>query len=400
MNAPCGPQRFTLPDLGEGLEDATIVAWHVAVGDHITVNAPLCTVETAKAEVEIPCPFEGDVALLAARVGDVVPVGELLAEVTAPGHDSSHDTEPATASEESPGGDSSTESGTDEGTGSVLVGYGTGPTTTGTTRTRRPAPPRTGGRRGAGAEAAGLAQNPRPEAPEVVPVTGVRARIARHLTDAHRDVPTAVAVRTIDCTAALALRDAAVAEARRRELPDVVTPFAVMAWAAVGAVRHVPMLNASFDAADAVIRVYPEVHLGIATSTERGLVVPVVRSAQRRGLLDLAAEIHRLASAARSGSLPPGELIGSTITLSNFGALGLDAGIPMLNPPEAAILGFGAVRDRAVVVGEDLVARPTVEVSCVFDHRAADGEEAAALLRHLGRLLEEPQTAWLDVPHG
>src|SRR5205823_2615574 len=137
---------------------------------------------------------------------------------------------------------------------------------------------------------------------------------------------------------------------------------------AVQALRSAPLLNASFVAAGPEIHVHRDVHLGIGTATDRGLVVTVVRDAQVRGVLDLSTELARLADGARGGTLAPADLRGSTFTVSNFGALGLDGGIPVINHPEAAILGVGSIRLRPHVVDGEVVARPTASLTLAFDH--------------------------------
>jgi 2-oxoisovalerate dehydrogenase E2 component (dihydrolipoyl transacylase) len=138
------------------------------------------------------------------------------------------------------------------------------------------------------------------------------------------------------------------------------------------------------------------VHLGIGTATERGLLVTVVRDAEQRSTLDLAVEMGRLAVAAREGTITPADLVGSTVTVSNFGALGLDEGIPVINHPEAAILGVGSIKPRPYVVDGAVVARPTATITLAFDHRVADGADAGRLLGTLRDLVERPELALLD----
>jgi 2-oxoisovalerate dehydrogenase E2 component (dihydrolipoyl transacylase) len=190
--------------------------------------------------------------------------------------------------------------------------------------------------------------------------------------------------------------------AERRGDPPSVTPFAVMCWLLARALRTAPALNATFvDAEDtasgaAEIHLHPSVHLGIGTATDRGLVVPVARDADRRSWYDLASDIARLAAGARDGTLAPTELVGSTFTVSNFGALGLDDGIPVINHPEAAILGIGAIRLRPHVIDGAVVARPTAWLTLAFDHRVADGADAGRLLTAVRELFEAPELALLD----
>jgi pyruvate dehydrogenase E2 component (dihydrolipoamide acetyltransferase) len=161
----------------------------------------------------------------------------------------------------------------------------------------------------------------------------------------------------------------------------------------VRALREHPTLNATFDDAAKEIRRHAAVHLGIGTATDRGLLVTVVRDAHTLGVAALSTEMRRLSEAARGGSITPAELVGSTFTVSNFGALGLDDGVPVINHPEAAIIGIGAVRERPHVVDGQLVVRHTANVTLAFDHRVADGGEAAVLLTTVRDLIEAPELA-------
>jgi pyruvate dehydrogenase E2 component (dihydrolipoamide acetyltransferase) len=142
--------------------------------------------------------------------------------------------------------------------------------------------------------------------------------------------------------------------------------------------------------------VHSAVHLGIGVAAPRGLLVPVVKDAQDKSTRELAAAVARLVEESRAGTVKPAELQGSTFTVSNFGALGLDEGVPVINYPEAAILGIGSLKPRAVVVDGAVVARPTMTVTCAFDHRIADGAQVAAFLGELQRLIETPELALLD----
>src|SRR5262249_18432567 len=179
---------------------------------------------------------------------------------------------------------------------------------------------------------------------------------------------------------------------------DVLTPFALILRLVTSALADTPILNATYEVGDdgPAIRVHGAIHLGIGIDTDRGLLVAVVRDAQARSTLELAAEVRRLGDGARAGTLAPAELVGSTFTVSNFGALGLDHGYPVINHPEAAILGIGTVRPRAIVTGGEVVARPTVHLTCSFDHRVADGSAAGAFLGRLRSLIEAPEQLLLD----
>lgn len=384
--------EFLLADLGEGLEDATLVRWLVDVGDTVALNDVLCVVETAKAEVEVPSPFAGVVTELGGDEGDTILVGELLASI-------------------------------DDGTGDgrpepTLVGYGHDRATDRSRRAHRarPAASAVGLRRAAeagrvlakppvrrlalqlGVDLAELAPGTGPggiitrtdveraasldgRRSKVEQVRGVRARIANRMTEARALIPDASCSVVADCTRLL--------EARR----PGVTPFAMIAHHVVGALRATPVLNASYDEKGPSIHVHRDIHLGIAAATDRGLLVPVVRDAGARDLDDLADELERLSAEARAGTIDPHDLQGSTFTISNFGALGLDQGIPIINYPEAAILGVGSIRPRPHVVDGEVVARPTTTLTLVFDHRVCDGVDPARFLTDLRARIEAPPGA-------
>ncbi|MEW5810217.1 MAG: dihydrolipoamide acetyltransferase family protein [Actinomycetota bacterium] len=364
---------FLVPDLGEGLEEATITSWAVAVGDEVTLNQTLCTVETNKAEVEIPSPYAGRVAELGGAAGETLPVGSLLARI-----------ETRTA---------------------VLVGYGTDATMDGSRRRARTKPPvrklaadlgvDLGGVGGSGpggfvtrddvlAAASG----------DDAPVTGVRLAMARRMALSRSEIPDAHASVDVDGTALLALRERCAGSGAAS-----VTPFVLVLRMTVLALSRHAELNATWlDTVDGPrIHHHPAIRLGVAVAAPRGLLVPVVADAQNTTTRALGDEVARLVTAAREGTLTPGELQGSTFTVSNFGALGLDDGVPVINHPEAAILGVGSLKSRAVVVDGEVVARPTMRLTCAFDHRVADGAQVGAFLSELRSLIETPATALLDL---
>jgi 2-oxoisovalerate dehydrogenase E2 component (dihydrolipoyl transacylase) len=218
------------------------------------------------------------------------------------------------------------------------------------------------------------------------PVTGVRARVAEHLTTAWREIPAASCWVDVDATALLALRDELAAD-----LPDVrITPLAIVLRCCAVALRRVPALNASFDAEAGALVHHGAVHLGVATQTDRGLVVPVLRDTAARSIPDLARGLAELAALARANELAPTELRGSTFTVSNVGAFGVDGGGPIINHPEAGILGMGRIVERPWVVDGRLAVRPVVTLSLTFDHRVCDGAEGAGFLRTVADLVERP----------
>ncbi|MGE0215421.1 dihydrolipoamide acetyltransferase family protein [Mycolicibacterium sp.] len=396
-------REFLVPDLGEGLEDATITSWQVDVGDVVELNQTLCTVETNKAEVEIPSPYAGRITELGGAAGQTLPVGAVLARIETTAETAAEDTGRGPAEDTGPA-----PAGTDASRKAVLVGYGTDDAMDGSRRRPRAKPPvrklaadlhvdltRVGGSGPDGIvtrdDVLAAAGGTPPAADGTV--TGVRLEMARRMALSRREIPDAHASVEIDGTALLALRDRLAASA------GSITPFVLLLRLLVVALQRHPVLNATWvDTIDGPrVHVHPTVHLGVATAAPRGLLVPVVTDAQLRTTRALADEVDRLVTAARDGRLTPGELHGSTFTVSNFGALGLDDGVPVINHPEAAILGVGALRPRPVVADGAVVARPTMRLTCAFDHRVADGAQVAAFLGELRSLLEAPELALLDL---
>jgi len=343
---------FAMPDLGEGLEEGEIVAWLVSEGDTVELNQPLVEVETAKATVEIPSPHAGTVTSLHGTVGDQVPVGAPL--VTFDG----------TA------GDAATTAGDTATTAGDAAA-----------RPARATPPvrKLAKELGvdlsevAGSGAAGRitaddvrasAQGSARAAPDVSHVgaaSSSRATIAANLSR-QAAIPQVTTFRTVDCSAL---------EALRAELG--VSPLPVVVAALCRTVADHPALIAWWR--DDGVEARTEVHVGIAADTDRGLVVPVVRDAGTLGIGALRAEIARLAEAARASSLTPGELTGATVAVSNTGSYGSEAGTPILSPGTSVTLAIGVIAPRALVVDDQVVARPASTLSCTFDHRVLDGAD-------------------------
>ncbi|MDT5193863.1 MAG: hypothetical protein QOF88_794 [Mycobacterium sp.] len=375
-------QEFLVPDLGEGLEDATITGWQVAVGDVVELNQVLCTVETNKAEVEIPSPYAGRVVELGGAEGETLAVGSTLVRIAT-----------SDAVVRKP----------------VLVGYGTDDAMDGSRRRPRAKPPVRKLAAELNVDMASVAPGSGPggivtrddvlaatdvSRPDDAPVSGVRLEMARRMALSRREIPDAHASVQVDCSALLRLR-----VGLRDASAEPITPFVLTLRLLTIALHHHPMLNSTWmDTVDGPrIHVHPTVHLGIGVAAPRGLLVPVVPDASAKTTRELAAAVTRLVADARAGTLKPTDLQGSTFTVSNFGALGLDDGVPVINHPEAAILGMGSLKPRAVVVDGAVVARPTITLTCAFDHRVADGAQAAAFLCELRDLVEGPELALLDL---
>lgn len=352
-------REFVLPDLGEGLEEAEIAAWLVEEGAPVALNQPLVEVETAKATVEIPSPFAGIVARLHAAAGDTVKVGAPLVTFDVEDSEAGGSSTPL-RSVPAPAATPAVRKLAKELGVDLPAVAGTG---TGGRVTREDV------------EAAGSVPGERDV--EIVPVGLVRRAVADNLTRAVRDVPHVTTFRAVDCSHLEAFR----AELRVSPLPVVIRALAEI-------VQNHPMLNASFHAASGAIHIHHHCHVGVATDTTRGLVVPVVRGVGDLGIAGVAAEILRLVEAARAGTITPAEMAGGTITVSNTGSYGSEFGTPIINPPQGAILALGVIEPRALVVDDQVVARPACTLSLSFDHRLLDGATAGRALSELVDLLE------------
>lgn len=413
---------FRLPDLGEGLEEAEVVTWRVVEGDSVELNQVLVEVNTAKALVEIPAPWEGVVARLHAEEGAVVKVGDPLVSIRVGDAPEDASDAPKSAQEAGPALE-------DEGRPrrrAVLVGYGVEEdevpqasvrapqTAEGENRARGdpvPASPPVrrlakelgvelasvsgtgpGGRvtREDVTKAAGTVRDQETmaaveRATERIPIRGTRRLIAEKMTRSVREIPHVTTFLTVDATWLMAFREELSAGAGER-----VSPLPIVVRSLVEVCREHPKLNASFDAKESTLVLYRDCHVGIATDTERGLLVTVVRDAGAMGIAEIGREIDRLSEAARTGTVRPQEVSGGTITVTNVGTFGAEFGTPIINHPEAAILALGVIEPSALVVEDRVEARPAVTLSLSFDHRVLDGAEAGRALRRLGSILESP----------
>ncbi|MFB8395790.1 dihydrolipoamide acetyltransferase family protein [Streptomyces yangpuensis] len=433
--------EFKLPDLGEGLTEAEIVRWLVAVGDVVAIDQPVVEVETAKAMVEVPCPYGGVVTARFGEEGEELPVGAPLITV-AVGVQSAP--EAGTAAEDEA-----------EGSGNAprpLIGYGSDHSRPARRRRVRPvtaavsapvaapapapvavapvapaAPAAPAGPvpvisplvrklakdggvdlralRGSGPEglilradveaalAALTAPAPAPAAApaavaaqgERIPLKGLRGAVAEKLSRSRREIPDATCWVDADATELMAARAAMNAVGGPK-----ISVLALLARICTAALAKYPELNSTVDLAAKEIVRLPSVHLGFAAQTERGLVVPVVRDAQSRNPESLSAEFARLTELARAGKLAPADLTGGTFTLNNYGVFGVDGSTPIINHPEAAMLGVGRIIDKPWVHQGQLAVRKVVQLSLTFDHRVCDGGTAGGFLRHVADCVESP----------
>jgi pyruvate dehydrogenase E2 component (dihydrolipoamide acetyltransferase) len=348
------PYEFRLPDLGEGLTEGEIGRWLVREGEHVAEDAPLVEIQTDKTTVEIPSPASGTVASILVAEGEVVPVGTVLVVIG--------DGVPARA-----------EVRNVRATPRVrAIAREHGVDLAALTPT---------GRNGEVTEedvrrALGPGDEPAAPAERRVPLRGVRRQISEHLTLAHREVPAVTFVEECDFTALADVRG------ERTYLPYVLQAVARM-------LPEFPELNARLDGDEVVL--LERYDLGLAVQTDQGLVVPVVRGADRLSLDELAAECRRLSEGARVGRLRPDELRDSTFTVTSAGKLGGLFVTPLVNHPEVAILGLHRIASRAVVRHGGIHVREIGNISITFDHRVVDGARAAEFaLAVIGRL-ESPE---------
>jgi 2-oxoisovalerate dehydrogenase E2 component (dihydrolipoyl transacylase) len=492
-------KEFRLPDVGEGLTEADILRWYVQPGDKVTVNQNIVEIETAKAAVELPCPYDGVVAALLVPEGETVDVGTPIIAVAVgegavngagapagPGAAGAPGAPEPVVTPPVPRGPTSTdlvpppprsagsagiapdeEAG--DGHASVLVGYGVKPsatsrrrrkTTAMVTRTAAAAPAATSATSGTvppalvtarpaagpadapdtaadGPAAAVLAKPPvrklakdlgvdlsllagtgpggsitrddvqsagggqEPAATvtaaspagaaareERIAIRGVRKHTAEAMVGSAFTAPHVTEFLQVDVTETMN------AVARLRDLPEFaqarVSPLLLVARALLVAVARHPMVNSSWDEAAQEIVVRHYVNLGIAVATDRGLIVPNIKDAQAMPLPALASALAGLTQTARAGKATPADLRGGTITITNVGVFGVDAGTPILTPGETAILAFGQVRDAPWVHQGQLAVRKVTTLSLSFDHRIVDGDLGSAVLRDIGAMLEDP----------
>ncbi|KQN92776.1 branched-chain alpha-keto acid dehydrogenase subunit E2 [Sphingomonas sp. Leaf231] len=450
---------FKLPDIGEGISEAEIVAWHVAVGDRVEEDQSLADMMTDKATVEMESPVAGVVVEIAGEVGDQVSIGAALVVIEVEGEEggaeeaASPATGPDTLEAENPGVEEVADAAPPARQQSAGVGDGDGdgdrrpagdvsgdgaasvqpapapastPTSAGRGEAQVLASPavrarakdlnvdlaqvriadgdrirhsdldaflRYGGTQGYHAPHASRARDD-----EQVRVIGMRRRIAENMAASKRNIPHFTYVDEIDVTALEEMR--ADLNDHRGERPKL-TMLPLLIVAMCRTLPDFPMLNARYDDEAGVVTRSGRVHLGMATQTDAGLTVPVIRDAQDRNVWQLATEITRLAGAARAGKLTPQEMGGGTITVTSLGPLGGIATTPVINRPEVAIVGPNKIVERPVFRpngqgGDDIVRAKLMNLSISCDHRVVDGWDAASYVQALKKYLETPVLLFAD----
>ena len=461
-----GIHVIKMPDLGEGIAEVEVVAWHVKPGDTVKEDQVLADVMTDKATVEIPSPVNGTVTSLGGKLGEAMAVGAELIRLEVEGA-GNHSGEAAsantataarqhTSTSKASGGSSDT---VDEFIPITVAQPETVVTTVTSEATAAPAQaapqrPATPAYTQAGGQASapshhGRAAGEKPlaapavrqrawdmgielqyvtgtgpagriqhadldahvargqrkaaegdrryavlEGEQAMPVIGMRRKIAEKMAEAKRRIPHFTYVEEIDVTELEALR--VQLNTRYAGQRPKLTLLPLIMRAVVLAIRRYPSVNARFDDDANIVTTYNAVHLGIAAQTDAGLMVPVVRNAEARDPWSAAAEVARLAEAARSGKALREELSGSTITITSLGALGGIVTTPVINRPEVAIVGVNRIIDKPVILNGAMVARKTMNLSSSFDHRVIDGMVAAEFIQTIRGYLECPATLFVE----
>ena len=426
-----------LPDVGEGVAEAELVEWHVKEGDLVREDDVLVAVMTDKATVEIPAPSDGKVLRLGGALGDTLAVGAELIRLEVEGEGNA--TVDAGPREQQPVPKATEPEPADKETAEEPAAAETARTPFPVTTPARRAPsPGTGPPRGEGekplaapsvrkrARDAGIdLRQVRGSGPagrithadldaffrqgpgagsgsyraadtgvEEIKVVGLRRRIAEKMALSKRRIPHYSIVEEVDVSALEDLR-AGLNAAKRSDRPRLtLLPFLMQAM--VKAVASHPEINALYDDEAEVIHRHGGLHIGVATQTDAGLMVPVVRHAEARDIWDCAAEIARLADAARTGQASRDELTGSTITITSLGPLGAIATTPVINRPEVAIVGVNKIAVRPIWDGAAFQPRRMMNLSCSFDHRVVDGWHAAQFVQALKTLLETPAMLFVE----
>lgn len=416
-------EEFRVPDIGEGIAEVEIVEWFVGVGDVVRADQVVASIETDKSVVEMPTPLSGTVTELGGKAGDILAVGSVLltVESNAEAVDPLASASPDAAQHQSPQAVATlapthpgprvgrpkagrpkaspavrrlaVEQGVElehvVGTGpggrvtaqDVLASTGMAAATprghSGDTPT-----PAVGGRARAGED-------------ERIPLRGLRRQIARNMAESWRTTPHIIDYREVDAGALIELRTTL--RTARPEHADRLTYVPIFVKIAATALRSHPLMNASFDEAAGEYVLHQRVHIGVATASADGLLVPVVTDADTKSIISLAEEIASLVEAARTRTATREQLTGGTYTVNNLGALGATMGTPIIRPPEVGIAGFGRIEDRVVARDGVPVIRPIMMLSSVGDHRLHDGDTLGGFTSTLVTLLEDPSLLLADL---
>ena len=418
--------EFKLPDIGEGIAEAEIVAWHVKVGDTIAEDQQIADMMTDKATVEMESPVAGKVVQLAGEVGDQIPIGSVLAVIETEGEAPAEEG-PAPAAEEVPLAD-----GAAEATPAQAEEIPTAAVEAPTAAPRAPEPrvePEVAKKEGGGAHVLAspavrarardlgidLAQVKTtsdrirhadldayllynggsvssrgagaPRQDETIKIVGLRRKIAENMAEANRRIQHFTLVEEFDVTALEEARQ--MMNRDRGDNPKLtLLPFLITAMSR--ALADWPMLNATFDDEAMVVTRHGPVHMGMATQTSNGLMVATIRDAQSKSIWQLASEIGRLSEAARTGKATREELSGATFTISSLGPMGGITSTPVVNPPQVAIVAVNKIEDKLVPIDDEIEVRKRMNLSLSCDHRVVDGWDAASFMQALKPLLENP----------
>ncbi|MCW3834979.1 dihydrolipoamide acetyltransferase family protein [Sphingomonas canadensis] len=424
---------FRLPDIGEGIAEAEIVAWHVKVGDRVEEDQQVADMMTDKATVEMESPVSGRVVALAGEVGEMVPIGSALMVIEVEGEGEAEAPAEAPIAAETPaveepapvraepaeapraGGEAPVESRPSANAGRMeeVAEPGARAHVLASPAVRARAQdlgidlasvkPAEGDRirhadldaylRYGGAQGYHAPHASRAREDEAIKVIGMRRRIAENMAASKRTIPHFAYVEEIDVTALEDMR--ADLNANRGGRPKL-TMLPLLIVAICRTIPAFPMINARYDDEAGVVTRHGRVHLGMATQTDAGLMVPVIRDAQDRNVWQLATEIARLAEAARTGKAKSEELSGSTLTVTSLGPLGGIATTPVINRPEVAIIGPNKIVERPVFQGDEIVRAKLMNLSISCDHRVVDGWDAASFVQALKKLLETPVLLFAD----
>jgi len=426
-----GRYIFKLPDVGEGTAEAEIVAWHVVVGDHVAEDQSLVDVMTDKATVEMTSPVAGVVVSMHGEPGEMAPVGAPLVELEIEGAGNvraqkSTPTEQKQKTSLAPVGGEGRGEGVSKPAQALPPhpsplpqgGGGNAPRIPGDKPLASPAVRRRAQELGielqfvpgsgpagrishedldayiASGSRAVSSQYASRDGVEEIKIIGLRRKIAEKMQEAKRRIPHFAYVEEVDMTELEALR-AHLNATKRAEQPKLnVLPFMIRALVRV--LPSYPQINARFDDEAGVVHRFAAVHVGIATQTANGLIVPVLRHAEARDVWGMALEISRIAALTREGKASRDDLSGSTITITSLGALGGVATTPVINHPEVAIIGPNAIIERPVVRNGQIVVRKMMNLSSSFDHRVVDGYDAAEFVQRVKATLEHPATLFMD----